>query len=224
MAINNVSMEVDKGEILGLIGPNGAGKTTLFNIVTGFCSPDQAQILFKGEDITHLQPHDICRRRIIRTFQLVKPFTNLNVLDNVMIGAFARTANRAEAWQRAQEILGFVALLGRRDQLAGQLTIADRKRIELARAMATEPELLLLDEVMAGLNPAEAAAMQGLIRKLRDGGITVVIIEHVMQAVMSLSDRIVVLNHGEVIAQGTPKDISRNESVIEAYLGRASYV
>ncbi|MBA7587991.1 Lipopolysaccharide export system ATP-binding protein LptB [subsurface metagenome] len=222
-ALNNVNMEVDKGEILGIIGPNGAGKTTLFNSITGFYRPDGGQVLFKGENITGLEPHEVCQRGICRTFQLVKPFAELTVLDNVMIGSFSRTSNRAEARKQARGILDFTRLRGREEQLAKELTTPDRKRLELARTLATEPELLLLDEVMTGLTPTESAVAQELVRKVRDGGVTILVVEHVMRAVMSISDRIVVLHYGEVIAQGTPKEISQNERVIESYLGRASF-
>jgi len=222
-ALNDVNMGVEKGEILGLIGPNGAGKTTLFNVITGFYHPDEGQVSFKGENITSLKPHQVCQRGITRTFQLVKPFAELTVLDNVMIGSFSRTSNRTEARKQAEGILDFTGLRGREGQLAKALTIPDRKRLELARALATEPGLLLLDEVMTGLTPTESTVAQELIRKVRDGGVTILVIEHVMRAVMSISDRIVVLHYGEVIAQGTPKEISQNERVIESYLGRASF-
>jgi branched-chain amino acid transport system ATP-binding protein len=221
VALHQVDLALEQGEILGLIGPNGAGKTTLFNLVAGVYRPDKGQILFRGEDITYLQPHQICQRGVTRTFQLVKPFANLTVLDNVMVGAFNRTSSRVEARRRAQEVLAFVGLGGREEQLAKSLTTPDRKRLELARALATEPQLLLLDEVMAGLTPTESATVVELIRKVRDSGITIFVIEHVMRAIMTLSDRIAVLHHGKLIAEGTPQEVSRNERVIEAYLGEA---
>jgi len=223
VALHQVDLVLEQGEILGLIGPNGAGKTTLFNLVAGVYRPDKGQILFRGEDITYLQPHQICQLGVARTFQLVKPFANLTVLDNVMVGAFNRTSSRVEARRRAQEVLTFVGLGGREEQLAKSLTTPDRKRLELARALATEPQLLLLDEVMAGLTPTESAAVVELIRKVRDSGITVFVIEHVMRAIMTLSDRIAVLHHGELIAEGTPQEVSQNERVIEAYLGEAYF-
>ena len=222
-ALDHVSMELNKGEILALIGPNGAGKTTLFNVTTGSFRPDGGQILFKDEDITSLQPHEICFRGIGRTFQLVKPFEEMNVLDNVMIGSFNRTRSRAEAQRQAHEILDFTGLWAHGKKGASELTIADRKRLELARALATKPEILMLDEVMTGLTSAESDTAQELVRKIRDRGLSILIIEHVMRAVMRLSDRIVVLHYGQVIAEGTPKEISQNDRVIEAYLGRGTF-
>ncbi len=222
-ALDHVSMELNKGEILALIGPNGAGKTTLFNVTTGSFRPDGGQILFKDEDITSLQPHEICFRGIGRTFQLVKPFEEMNVLDNVMIGSFNRTRSRAEAQRQAHEILDFTGLWAHGKKGASELTITDRKRLELARALATKPEILMLDEVMTGLTSAESDTAQELVRKIRDRGLSILIIEHVMRAVMRLSDRIVVLHYGQVIAEGTPKEISQNDRVIEAYLGRGTF-
>jgi branched-chain amino acid transport system ATP-binding protein len=222
-ALNSVNVELREGEILGLIGPNGAGKTTMFNVITGFLRPDEGRILFKSMDITGSLPHEICFQGISRTFQLVKPFEEMSALDNVMIGSFNRTNRRRNAQQRAQEILNFAGLSDQREKLGSELTIADRKRLELARALATKPEILMLDEVMTGLTPAESVAAQELVRKMRDDGLTILLIEHVMKAVMALSDRIVVLHYGEVIAEGSPKDIAENERVIEAYLGRQSF-
>jgi len=222
-ALNNVTVELNKGEILAVIGPNGAGKTTLFNIITGYYRPDGGQILFKGKNITGLEPHEKCFRGIGRTFQLVKPFEEMSVFDNVMIGSFNRTRNREDAQRQTQEILDFTGLKERRNKLASELTIVDRKRLELARALATKPEILMLDEVMTGLTPAESDAAQDLVRNIRSNGLTILIIEHVMRAVMRLSDRIIVLHYGEVIANGSPKEISQNERVIEAYLGRGSF-
>ena len=221
-ALNGVRFQLNKGEILGLIGPNGAGKTTLFNVISGFYHPDHGNVIFEDRDITHLLPHEICKKGISRTFQLVKPFEDMTVLDNVMIGCFNRTNRRREARSRAMEILRFTDLLPHEKKMGSELTLADRKRLELARSLATGPEILMLDEVMTGLTPSESLQAQDLVRSIRDTGVTVLLIEHVMRAVMSLSDRIVVLHYGEVIAQGTPQEISENDRVIEAYLGRQS--
>jgi len=219
-AVKNVDFQIKRGEILGLIGPNGAGKTTIFNLISGFLTPDSGEVKFKGERITGLKPpHKITMRRMGRTFQLVRPFNNMTVLENVMVGCFCRTKERRKAEQKAKEILNFFGLSGYQNSLAANLTIADRKRLELCRALATEPELLLLDEVVAGLNPKETEDIIELIRKISQQGITLFVIEHVMQAIMSLSERIIVLSYGEKIAEGTPQEISKNKKVIDAYLG-----
>jgi branched-chain amino acid transport system permease protein len=220
VAVRDVSFQIQRGEILGLIGPNGAGKTTIFNLVTGFIPPDSGQVVFQGESITGLKPpHQICLKQIGRTFQLVKPFKDMTVLENAMVGAFARIPSAPEARERALEILAFIGLMKHRDSMASSLTIADRKRLELGRALATQPDLLLLDEVVAGLNPKETEEIIGTIRKISEQGITIFMIAHVMKAVMTLSDRIIVLHHGEKIAEGTPLEISRDKRVVEAYLG-----
>ena len=220
VAVGNVSFEVPKGKIIGLIGPNGAGKTTIFNLITGFIPPDSGEVLFKGETITALSPpHQVCLKRIGRTFQVVKPFSGMTVLENTMVGAFAHLHNAQEARNLALEILGFIGLSKHRGLPASSLTIADRKRLELGRALATRPDLLLLDEVVAGLNPKETEEIIGIIKKISSQGITILMIAHVMKAVMALSDRVVVLHHGEKIAEGTPIEISRDKRVIEAYLG-----
>ena len=220
VAVGNVSFEVPKGKIIGLIGPNGAGKTTIFNLITGFIPPDSGEVLFKGETITALSPpHQVCLKRIGRTFQVVKPFSGMTVLENAMVGAFAHLHNTQEARNLALEILGFIGLSKHRGSPASSLTIADRKRLELGRALATRPDLLLLDEVVAGLNPKETEEIIGIIKKISSQGITILMIAHVMKAVMALSDRVVVLHHGEKIAEGTPIEISRDKRVIEAYLG-----
>jgi branched-chain amino acid transport system permease protein len=220
VAVRDVGFQIQKGEILGLIGPNGAGKTTIFNLVTGFIPPDSGQVVFQGEIITGLKPpHQICLKHMGRTFQVVKPFKDMTVLENAMVGAFARVQNSQEARKIALEILPFVGLAKHQDALASSLTIADRKRLELGRALATRPELLLLDEVVAGLNPKETEEIIGTIRKISDQGVTIFMIAHVMKAVMALSHRIIVLHHGEKIAEGTPFEISRDKRVIEAYLG-----
>jgi branched-chain amino acid transport system permease protein len=220
VAVGNVSFEVPKGKIIGLIGPNGAGKTTIFNLITGFIPPDSGEVRFKGETITALSPpHQVCLKRIGRTFQVVKPFSGMTVLENTMVGAFAHLRNTQEARNLALEILSFIGLSKHQNSSASSLTIADRKRLELGRALATRPDLLLLDEVVAGLNPKETEEIIGIIKKISNQGITILMIAHVMKAVMTLSDRVVVLHHGEKIAEGTPLEISRDKRVIEAYLG-----
>ena len=219
-AVKDVSFDIKKGEILGLIGPNGAGKTTIFNLITGFLAPDSGRVEFKGEEISGLRPpHKVCIKYIGRTFQLVKPFSNMTVLENVMVGAFSRVRSAGAARKEATRVLDFIGLLKYRDSLASSLTIADRKRLELGKALATKPELLLLDEVVAGLNPRETEEIIKIIKAVSGQGITLFIIEHVMKAIMTLSHRIIVLHHGEKIAEGTPEEISRDRSVIDAYLG-----
>jgi branched-chain amino acid transport system ATP-binding protein len=221
-AVSDVSFYVDEGEILGLIGPNGAGKTTLFNLISASLKPNSGKISYKGRDITRLGPHQICHLGIARTFQTVKVFGNLPVLRNVMVGSLFGTGNRistGEARRRAEEALEFVDLTPLKDAPAGDLTLANQKRLEVARALATQPGLLMLDELMAGLTPTEVAEAMGDITELRGRGITVVMIEHVMQAIMHISDRIIVLDHGQKIAEGTPKEVAANKEVIEVYLG-----
>ena len=217
--IRSMDFGVDTGEIVGLIGPNGAGKTTIFNLVMGVHRPDDGRIAFDGQDITRVATEDICRRGIARTFQVVKPFGNLTTWQNVMVGAFLRMRRQDEARAWAAETLKVVGLWPRRHDLARGLTIGLRKRLEVARALATRPRLLLLDEVMGGLNPTEVQGMMALVRDVRAQGVSVLIIEHVMAAVMSLSDRIVVLHHGEKIAEGPPAHVARHPDVVQAYLG-----
>jgi branched-chain amino acid transport system ATP-binding protein len=219
VAINNFSVDIEKGEIVGLIGPNGAGKTTIFNVITGVYPNDGGEIFFKENCINGIRPCDACSIGIGRTFQVAKPFAGKSVLYNVMVGSFCRTNDRREAAKKASEVLDFLGLLSKRDQLAKSLTIADRKRLEVARALATDPELLLLDEVMAGLNPKETEEAILLVRDIAHRGTTILIIEHVMQVIMSLSHRIAVLHHGEKIAEGPPGQIAHDEKVIKAYLG-----
>jgi branched-chain amino acid transport system permease protein len=220
VAVGNVSFKIQKGEIVGLIGPNGAGKTTIFNLITGFIPPDSGCIELRGEIITGLRPpHRICLKRIGRTFQLVKPFKGMTAAENVMVGTFARTRKAQEARTQALEILDFIGLMKHQDSLASSLTIADRKRLELGRTLATKPDLLLLDEVVAGLNPKETQEIIEVIKNISNRGITILMIAHVMKAVMALSDRIIVIHHGEKIAEGTPRETSRDKRVIEAYLG-----
>ncbi|MFQ5625129.1 MAG: ABC transporter ATP-binding protein [Methyloligellaceae bacterium] len=221
-AVTDANLSVSEGQIASLIGPNGAGKTTLFAVISGFLKPDSGSVTFSGADITGQEPHAICQQGIVRTFQVVQPFAGLTVLENIAVGAHTRIANRGHALARATEVAGLVGMEGVLDQSAGDLTIAGRKRLELARALATEPALLLLDEVMAGLNATEIQELVPVIRGIRDSGVTIFLIEHVMQAVMSLSDHTYVLSQGAMIADGTPKDVTGSPAVIEAYLGHGA--
>ena len=218
-ALTDVSFSVEKGEILGLIGPNGAGKTTMFNVVNGFYPPSRGEVFFKGERISGLKPHQICQRGLARTFQVVKPLQRMSTLDNVVASAFLRAKSKAEALAKAEEILKFTGLWEERDMLSKGLPLGSRKRLEIARALATGPDLLLLDEACAGLNPSELDVSIGIIRKIKERGITIMIIEHHMKVIMSISDRIVVLTYGQKLAEGTPAQISANAQVVKAYLG-----
>ena len=221
-AIVEASLRVDAGRITALIGPNGAGKTTLFAAISGFIPPDSGSVRFDGRDITGVKPHDVCRLGLVRTFQIVQPFAGLSVRENIAVGVHLREGARRRALEGAQEIARRVGMEAMLDKPAQGLTISGRKRLELARALATRPKLLLLDEVMAGLTPTEINEIVVVIRAIRDSGVTVLLIEHVMQAVMSLSDVVYVLNQGRVIAHGAPREIAANREVIEAYLGRGA--
>jgi branched-chain amino acid transport system ATP-binding protein len=225
-AISHVDFHVDEGEIAGLIGPNGAGKTTLFNMISAAVPLNSGVINFKGEKISGLKPHQICRAGIARTFQSVKIFGSIPVLGNVMLGSlFGASAgmSSAEAAEEAMELLEFVGLSAVKSIPAKELTLANQKRLEVARALATQPELLMLDELIAGLNPAETEQAMELVTRIRGRGITILMIEHVMKAIMSICDRIIVLHHGEKIAEGTPKEIAASKKVIEVYLGEQVY-
>lgn len=220
-ALTDISFSVNKGEILGLIGPNGAGKTTLFNVINGFYSPSQGEVLFKQERISGLKPHKICLRGIARTFQVVKPLQRMSVLDNVIASAYLRTHSRAVAEAKAIETLKFTGLFDDRTIISKGLPLGKRKKLEIARALATSPEMILLDESFAGLNPTELNESIEIIRNIKTTGITIMIIEHHMKVIMAISDRIVVLNYGQKIAEGSPEEIRDNPLVIEAYLGDA---
>ena len=222
LAVDDASFAVEVGRITALIGPNGAGKTTLFSLISGFLAPSEGRIFYRGADVTGMPPHLLARRGIVRTFQIVQPFAGLNVHENIAIGAHLSRRSRADALAAAANVartVGLGDLLGRP---AASLTVAGRKRLEVARALAAEPKLLLLDEVLAGLNPREVAAMVPVIRALADNGITILMIEHVMQAVMSLAERVFVLAEGRIIAEGAPQAVVGNARVIEAYLGHGA--
>jgi len=220
LAVSDASFEAQAGRITALIGPNGAGKTTLFAIVAGFLGPDGGSVRFDGRDVTGMAPHHICRFGLVRTFQIVQPFGALSVRENIAVGAHLHERSRARALEEAEKVARQVGMEAQLDKPAQGLTIAGRKRLELARALATQPKLLLLDEVMAGLTPTEINEIVAAIKSIRDAGVTILLIEHVMQAVMSLSDDIYVLNQGRIIAHGGPREIASNAQVIEAYLGR----
>ncbi len=221
-AVSKVDFHVEQGEILGLIGPNGAGKTTLFNLISAAVVPQSGLIRFKGEQINGLKPNEVCRKGVARTFQSVAVFANMSVLNNVMLGSLFGTSadiTPAEATAEAMELLDFMGLAAAAAMTVRDITLANQKRVEVARALATKPELLLLDELIAGLNPTETSEVMELVTRVREKGITIVIIEHVMKAIMSICGRIMVLHHGEKIADGKPREIAKSKKVVEVYLG-----
>lgn len=220
VANDRVSLSINEGEILGLIGPNGAGKTTLFNCIVGFYPPDEGSVKFAGREIVGLRPDQTCKLGLARTFQLVRVFKNMSVMENAMAGAFNRAPDAPQARREALALLEFAGLADKKHALAGSLTIADKKRLELTRALATKPKLLMLDEAMAGLTPKESQEAVALIRELRERwGLTMCLVEHVMEVIMPLSDRVVALDYGRKIGEGSPAEVARDESVIKAYLG-----
>jgi branched-chain amino acid transport system ATP-binding protein len=221
-ALKEVDLSVEEGKIIGLIGPNGAGKTTLFNVITAFYKPDGGSILFEDEDITGFPTHRICERGIARTFQIAKPFEDLTVLKTVTIGALVHTTSVEEAEAKAEKIIRELKLDGKKDKLGRSLTVVERKRLELARALASEPKLLMIDEVIAGLNPIEVDEISEVIKGLVKAGLTIFMIEHIMRAIVTLTERAVVLDAGAKIAEGNPRDLLTNPIVIEAYIGKES--
>jgi len=221
LALNHLSFNVGEGEILGLIGPNGAGKTTMFNIISGFHQPDSGSVRFIGKNISSHSASETCREGIARTFQQVRTFPTLTGLDNIVCGAFCRTNNLEESKREASRMIAWLGLDKERDTVVKELTLAERKLIEVGRAVATKPKLLLLDEVVAGLNPTEVDRMIELIKEINRSGITLIVVEHVMKVVMNVSDRIVVLDQGAKVAEGNPQEVSENKEVIKVYLGEA---
>lgn len=223
-AVNDLSLNISENEIVALIGPNGAGKTTIFGTITGFYRPNMGRISFKNQRIDNLKPHSICKLGLVRTFQIVKPFMELTVFENILIGGFNGTQKLSEAIERADEALEITELTHLKNIQAGFITLADRKRLELARALATKPEIMLLDEVIAGLTPKETKDFVNLLKRINSNGVTLFIIEHVMKAVVALAQRIVVVNYGVKIAEGPPKEVLKNPEVVEAYLGKGGNI
>jgi branched-chain amino acid transport system ATP-binding protein len=222
VAVNSLDLNVDKGRIVALIGPNGAGKTTAFNVIAGYYQPNEGKVIFDGKDITNLRPDQVCKLGIGRTFQVVRPFSGITVLENVMIGAYSNTSNDRIAREKAYEVLEFMGMKKLDNKMASGLPIAGRKRLEIARALATEPKLILLDETMAGLRPTETDEIIEVVRNISKQGIAILLVEHVMKVVMSLAENIVVIHHGVKIAEGAPDKIVQNKLVIDAYLGEVT--
>jgi branched-chain amino acid transport system ATP-binding protein len=223
-AVNDLTFHLDQGEVVGLIGPNGAGKTTTFNLISGADKPSSGTVRFKGDIVSGLKAHQVCMRGLTRTFQVVQPFPDMTALENVMVGAFARYRSRQAAEEKAHAVLERIGMQRKAAALGRDLTLLELKRLEIGKALATEPELLLLDEVAAGLTPVEIDDILDLVRKLNGEGMSLLVVEHVMKVIMSLSDRIVVLNFGLKIAEGTPKEIASHRAVLDAYLGEEGYV
>lgn len=222
VACKGVTISISKGEIVGLIGPNGAGKTTLLSMIAGYLRPSRGSIKFNGKQMVGLKPNQICRLGVARTHQVVKPFGNLSVYQNVQVGAFLRARNKNDAHERVERILKFTQLSDFRDRVARDLPVGMRKRLEIARALATEPQLLLLDESMAGLNPTELDGAINIVFQILESGVTLLVVEHIMKVIMSISNRVLVIEEGRLIAEGTPKEVVNNSEVIRAYLGESS--